>query len=140
MTADLHELIHRITTERAQEATERTTEHHLTEQGHGYQVYDELRTDHAENDQHRLDTLLHALHTTPTLPHNQTLPRHPDGTINTSAEFGPGPQRRLGILVDHLVAGSKESRLAAGVTSRASLSALPWPREITPGRKPAACS
>jgi hypothetical protein len=27
-------------------------------------------------------------------------------------EFGPGPQRRLGVLVDHLVRGSKESRLA----------------------------
>ncbi|MDO5661259.1 MAG: DUF3097 domain-containing protein [Brachybacterium sp.] len=27
--------------------------------------------------------------------------------------FGPGPERRLGILVDHLVPGSKESRLAA---------------------------
>jgi hypothetical protein len=29
--------------------------------------------------------------------------------------FGPGPTRRLGILVDHLVAGSKEARLAATV-------------------------
>ena len=28
------------------------------------------------------------------------------------AEFSPGPSRRLGILVDHLVAGSKESRIA----------------------------
>ncbi|RKQ36380.1 DUF3097 domain-containing protein [Kocuria tytonis] len=28
------------------------------------------------------------------------------------AAFGPGPQRRLGILVDHLVPGSKESRIA----------------------------
>ena len=27
-------------------------------------------------------------------------------------DFRPGPQRRLGILVDHLVAGSKESRIA----------------------------
>jgi DUF3097, C-terminal domain/DUF3097, N-terminal domain len=33
------------------------------------------------------------------------------------AEFSPGPQRRLGVLVDHLVGGSKESRLAAAVTS-----------------------
>ncbi|GII60405.1 hypothetical protein Skr01_04900 [Sphaerisporangium krabiense] len=32
-------------------------------------------------------------------------------------EFGPGPGRRLGVLVDHLVAGSKESRIAAEVTS-----------------------
>jgi len=31
--------------------------------------------------------------------------------------FGPGPHRRLGILVDHLVPGSKESRLAAEVRS-----------------------
>jgi hypothetical protein len=31
--------------------------------------------------------------------------------------FRPGPQRRLGVLVDHLVAGSKESRVVAGVTS-----------------------
>lgn len=29
------------------------------------------------------------------------------------AEFQPGPGRRLGVLVDHLVAGSKESRIAA---------------------------
>ncbi|MFD3807055.1 DUF3097 domain-containing protein [Streptomyces sp. NPDC058611] len=33
------------------------------------------------------------------------------------AEFGPGPDARLGILVDHLVPGSKESRIAAAVTS-----------------------
>ncbi|MFI6326160.1 DUF3097 domain-containing protein [Nonomuraea sp. NPDC050556] len=31
--------------------------------------------------------------------------------------FEPGPGRRLGVLVDHLVAGSKESRIAARVTS-----------------------
>jgi hypothetical protein len=31
--------------------------------------------------------------------------------------FGPGPGRRLGVLVDHLVRGSKESRIVAGVTS-----------------------
>jgi hypothetical protein len=30
-------------------------------------------------------------------------------------DFGPGPERRLGVLVDHLVAGSKEHRLAAEV-------------------------
>jgi Protein of unknown function (DUF3097) len=30
--------------------------------------------------------------------------------------FRPGPQRRLGVLVDHLVAGSKESRIVAAVT------------------------
>ncbi|MFP1627197.1 DUF3097 domain-containing protein [Streptomyces sp. 5K101] len=32
------------------------------------------------------------------------------------AEFAPGPDARLGVLVDHLVAGSKESRIAASVT------------------------
>ena len=31
--------------------------------------------------------------------------------------FGPAPGRRLGVLVDHLVPGSKESRLAAEITS-----------------------
>ncbi|CAN5645713.1 DUF3097 domain-containing protein [soil metagenome] len=31
------------------------------------------------------------------------------------AEFAPGPGRRLGVLVDHLVAGSKESRIADAV-------------------------
>lgn len=31
--------------------------------------------------------------------------------------FAPGPGRRLGVLVDHLVSGSKEQRLAAQVTS-----------------------
>ncbi len=33
------------------------------------------------------------------------------------AQFCPGPVRRLGVLVDHLVAGSKESRIAATVRS-----------------------
>ena len=32
-------------------------------------------------------------------------------------DFRPGPDRRLGVLVDHLVAGSKESRIAAEITS-----------------------
>jgi hypothetical protein len=31
------------------------------------------------------------------------------------AAFGPGPGRRLGVLVDHLVPGSKEARIAASV-------------------------
>lgn len=30
-------------------------------------------------------------------------------------DFGPGPGRRVGVLVDHLVAGSKESRIAEAV-------------------------
>jgi Protein of unknown function (DUF3097) len=33
------------------------------------------------------------------------------------SEFEPSHDRRLGVLVDHLVAGSKESRIAASVTS-----------------------
>ncbi|RKN51285.1 DUF3097 domain-containing protein [Micromonospora endolithica] len=32
-------------------------------------------------------------------------------------DFAPGPTRRLGVLVDHLVPGSKESRIVARVTS-----------------------
>lgn len=31
------------------------------------------------------------------------------------AEFGPGPTRKVGVLVDHLVTGSKEQRIAAKV-------------------------
>ncbi len=34
-------------------------------------------------------------------------------------DFGPGPDRRVGVLVDHLVAGSKESRIAADVARSA---------------------
>ncbi len=30
-------------------------------------------------------------------------------------DFRPGPERRVGVLVDHLVAGSKESRIAAAI-------------------------
>ncbi|BFU45840.1 DUF3097 domain-containing protein [Krasilnikovia sp. MM14-A1004] len=32
-------------------------------------------------------------------------------------DFAPGPRRKLGVLVDHLVPGSKESRIVAAVTS-----------------------
>ncbi|MET0145226.1 MAG: DUF3097 family protein [Ilumatobacteraceae bacterium] len=38
-----------------------------------------------------------------------------DDIARAVADFGPSPQRRLGILVDHLVGGSKESRLVAAV-------------------------
>ena len=38
-----------------------------------------------------------------------------DDLVGAVAGFRPGPQRRLGVLVDHLVTGSKESRLVAGV-------------------------
>ncbi|WP_030383355.1 MULTISPECIES: DUF3097 domain-containing protein [unclassified Streptomyces] len=37
------------------------------------------------------------------------------------AEFAPGPDARLGVLVDHLVPGSKESRIAEAVTSEYAL-------------------
>lgn len=38
-----------------------------------------------------------------------------DNLAEVLAAFGPGPGRRAGVLVDHLVPGSKESRLAAQV-------------------------
>ena len=38
-----------------------------------------------------------------------------DDLAGIVAEFAPGPGRRLGVLVDHLVAGSKESRIADAV-------------------------
>jgi hypothetical protein len=34
------------------------------------------------------------------------------------SDFEPGPQRRLVVLVDHLVPGTKETRIAAEVTRR----------------------
>jgi hypothetical protein len=43
-----------------------------------------------------------------------------DGVDNlpaTVAEFAPGPGRRVGVLVDHLVPGSKESRVATQVAT-----------------------
>jgi hypothetical protein len=38
-----------------------------------------------------------------------------DDLVGIVAEFQPGPGRRLGVLVDHLVAGSKEARIAEDV-------------------------
>jgi hypothetical protein len=38
-----------------------------------------------------------------------------DDLVGIVEEFRPGPGRRLGVLVDHLVAGSKEARIADGV-------------------------
>lgn len=38
-----------------------------------------------------------------------------DDLAQALAEFGPGPGRRVGVLVDHLVPGSKESRIADAV-------------------------
>ncbi|MDO4243013.1 MAG: DUF3097 domain-containing protein [Actinomyces sp.] len=40
-----------------------------------------------------------------------------DHLEDVMAEFAPSPQRRAGVLVDHLVAGSKESRIAQRVRS-----------------------
>jgi hypothetical protein len=40
-----------------------------------------------------------------------------DGLTDAVHRFAPGPGRRLGVLVDHLVPGSKEARLAASVAS-----------------------
>ncbi|MDT5044070.1 MAG: hypothetical protein QOE51_5055 [Actinoplanes sp.] len=47
-----------------------------------------------------------------------------DGIDELAAEvraFRPGPRRKLGVLVDHLVPGSKESRIVAAVTDPAVL-------------------
>jgi hypothetical protein len=38
-----------------------------------------------------------------------------DDLVDIVAEFRPGPGQRLGVLVDHLVAGSKEARIAEAV-------------------------
>lgn len=38
-----------------------------------------------------------------------------DDLVDIVADFAPGPGRRLGVLVDHLVAGSKEARIAEAV-------------------------
>ncbi|ROS31044.1 DUF3097 domain-containing protein [Cellulomonas sp. PhB150] len=42
-----------------------------------------------------------------------------DNLTDALRDFGPGPGRRVGVLVDHLVAGSKESRIAAEATRSA---------------------
>lgn len=38
-----------------------------------------------------------------------------DDLVDIVAEFAPSPRRRLGVLVDHLVTGSKEARIADAV-------------------------
>ncbi len=40
-----------------------------------------------------------------------------DELLTRVTQFGPGPRRRLGVLVDHLVPGSKESRIVGEVGS-----------------------
>jgi hypothetical protein len=49
-----------------------------------------------------------------------------DNLLERLAEFSPGPQRRVGVLVDHLVAGSKESAIAVQVSRR-------WPQVLVTG-------
>lgn len=44
-----------------------------------------------------------------------------DDLAGAVAAFSPGPTRRLGVLVDHLVAGSKEARIAASIDDPAVL-------------------
>ncbi len=39
-----------------------------------------------------------------------------DDLVDHLRAFGPGPTRRVGVLLDHLVAGSKETRIAQDVT------------------------
>jgi hypothetical protein len=41
-----------------------------------------------------------------------------DHLARVVGEFGPGPGRRLGVLLDHLVDGTKEARVAAAVGHR----------------------
>lgn len=40
-----------------------------------------------------------------------------DDLASSVKRFAPGPDRRLGVLVDHLIQGSKEQRLVASITS-----------------------
>ena len=42
-----------------------------------------------------------------------------DDLADHLVDFKPGPQRRVGVLVDHLVPGSKESRIAQGIARSA---------------------
>lgn len=44
-----------------------------------------------------------------------------DNLVDAIREFRPGPERRLGVLVDHLVPGSKEQRVADAVAGRGVL-------------------
>jgi hypothetical protein len=46
-----------------------------------------------------------------------------DELVDRLADFGPGPGRRVGALVDHLVPGSKETRIAQEARRR-------WPADV----------
>jgi hypothetical protein len=54
-----------------------------------------------------------------------------DNLVDALREFGPGPQRRVGVLVDHLVTGSKETRIVddlrrAGFTANVLVTGHPY--------------
>lgn len=54
---------------------------------------------------------------------------HLDGLDNLGArltDFGPGPGRRVGVLVDHLVAGSKETQLTTGLGEHVLVTGHPY--------------
>ena len=49
-----------------------------------------------------------------------------DNLESRLAEFGPGPGRRVGVLADHLVTGSKESRLTESVGEHVLVTGHPF--------------
>lgn len=49
-----------------------------------------------------------------------------DNLADRLQEFGPGPGRRVGVLVDHLVTGSKESRLTSSVGPHVLVTGHPY--------------
>ena len=49
-----------------------------------------------------------------------------DNLPDRLAEFEPGPGRRIGVLADHLIEGSKESRLVAGVGPHVLVTGHPY--------------
>ncbi|MEU1520628.1 DUF3097 domain-containing protein [Nocardia rhamnosiphila] len=54
---------------------------------------------------------------------------HLEGLDNLGArltDFGPGPGRRVGVLVDHLVTGSKETRLTTGLGEHVLVTGHPY--------------
>ncbi|RYY41091.1 MAG: DUF3097 family protein, partial [Actinomycetales bacterium] len=62
-----------------------------------------------------------------------------DDLVGVVDDFDPGPDRRLGILVDHLVPGSKESRIAARLSDRDHVLVVGHPyvdvwQAVKPGR------
>ncbi|MEV3959337.1 DUF3097 domain-containing protein [Nocardia sp. NPDC050193] len=65
---------------------------------------------------------------------------HLEGLDNLGArltDFGPGPGRRVGVLVDHLVTGSKENRLTTGLGEHVLVTGHPYV-DVWQAVKPAA--